>query len=364
MYMKGSGKQRKPIAFEMRTVAQENLPLPFVHYPGHYGIFFAFGASLIDTPVFCECSKGAISHYIADRLRVPSPLNSDKRRMFLMDSLSFPAAIVDVVESCGAEMSPNCAEAFQFQPSLCHQCNSAVPSYRWCHEMYGSPFVQNYGWYLEQNRLDLGIFQNWVDYNRCPEEIRELLLLDPNNFFEYQSQLRTQDAKKASELEKQFSRQCRQVHRIVENKVRARMGFRPVGSGSTGEAMLFQLVKRVFPGWAVHRCSRPEFLEGLELDVFLPEIAAAFEFQGQQHFQAINHWGGEDGLRALQQRDERKRKLCYKNGVILLEVRFDEKLTEECLRQQVAREAPSLVENMTKKSVPSQNGLCHAAKNS
>jgi hypothetical protein len=362
--MKRSGKQRKPIAFEMRTVAQENLPLPFVHYPGHYGTFFAFGASLIDTPVFCECSKGAISHYIADRLRVPSPRYSDKRRMFLMDSLSFPAAIVDAVETLGAEMSPTCAEAFQFQPGLCHQCNAAAPSYRWCHEMYGSPFVQNYGWYLKQHRLDLGIFQNWVDYNRCPEEIRELLLLDPNSFFECQSRLRTQDDKKAFKLEKLFSRQCRQVHRVVENKVRERMGFRPVGSGSTGETMLFQLVKKVFPGWAVHRCSRPEFLEGLELDVFLPEIATAFEFQGQQHFQAINHWGGEDGLRALQQRDERKRKLCNKHGVILLEVRFDEELTEACLRQQVAREAPSLVENMMKKSVPSPTGLRHEAQGS
>lgn len=328
---------KKPIAFEERTLAQENLPFSFVHYPGHYGTFIAFSATADGLPELCSCTEQAVINYTTHRLATKPAFYSDRRRMFLVDSFGFPISVVERLSSLHLEMSPQCIEAIPFRPGLCHCCNGAVPSYRWCHEMYGSPFKQTYGWYLRQLRAELGIFD--LNFNRelCPDEIRELLIIDPATFVECSARLQADDPKAAEKFQKDFSRQTRQVDRVIENIVRERFGFRPMGSGSTGESILFQIVKRVFPGEAVHRCSRPPFLQGLELDIFLPAHSLAFEFQGEQHYEPVDHWGGDEGLRKLLERDQRKRELCDAHGVKLIEVRFDDPLSEnhvrECIEQ-------------------------------
>ena len=219
-------------------------------------------------------------------------------------------------------------------PTKCF-CNGAVPSYRWCHEMYGSPFKQTYGWYLQQMRVELGVFDHAVNFNLCPDEIHDLLAIDPNTFIQRHTQLLAADLDAGRKFYKDFTRQTRQVDRVIENLVREQFGFRPMGSGSTGESILFQIVKRIFPREPVYRCSRPDFLEGLELDVFLPRLSLAFEFQGQQHYEPVEHWGGIDGLQNLRKRDKRKRTLCKKHGVDLIEIRFDDTLTEGHIRAQI-----------------------------
>lgn len=325
----------KPIAFEKRTVAQEDLPLPFVNYPGHYGTFIAFSDTPDGTPTLCDCTRSAIENYITDRCRTKPLLNSDRRRMFVVDSLAFPLSVVDWVSSRQLEMSPSCIDVIEFGRGLCHCCNRAVPSYRWCHEMYGSPFKQTYGWYVSQRRFEIGVFDHRIDYQICPDEICELLIIDPNTFIEKHTEMQAIDVLAAEKFYKDFSRQTRQVDRVIEDMVRERFDFRPMGSGSTGESILFQIVKRIFPGEPIHRCSRPDFLDGLELDVFLPQRSLAFEFQGQQHYDPVEHWGGDDGLTDLRERDERKRKACSAQGIDLIEVRFDEPLTEAELRARI-----------------------------
>jgi len=201
--------------------------------------------------------------------------------------------------------------------------------------MYGSPFKQTYGWYLQQRKLESGIFEDAVDYEICTDELRDLLIIDPNTFIERYSQLQMTSPVAARQLYQEFTRQSRQIDRVIENTVRERFGFRPMGSGSTGESILFEIVKRIFPCEAIHRCSRPDFMQGLEFDVFLPGRRLAFEFQGQQHYEPVEHWGGIGALRDLRERDKRKRRLCKKRGVNLVEIRFDEALTEKHVRERI-----------------------------
>ncbi|MFH1486312.1 MAG: hypothetical protein ABIH46_09595, partial [Chloroflexota bacterium] len=47
-----------------------------------------------------------------------------------------------------------------------------------------------------------------------------------------------------------------------------------------------------------------------------------------QHYHAIKAWGGEAGLRALQERDRRKAALCDDMGITLIEVNYTEPLSE------------------------------------
>lgn len=63
---------------------------------------------------------------------------------------------------------------------------------------------------------------------------------------------------------------------------------------------------------------RPDFLKPLSLDFYLPDYNLAIEAQGIQHFKPLKHWGGEDALRKMQERDERKLKLCQEHGVKIL----------------------------------------------
>ena len=54
------------------------------------------------------------------------------------------------------------------------------------------------------------------------------------------------------------------------------------------------------------------------LDFYLPEYKIAIECQGEQHFEPIKHFGGENKYKLQQERDKRKKQLCKENGIDLL----------------------------------------------
>jgi hypothetical protein len=75
----------------------------------------------------------------------------------------------------------------------------------------------------------------------------------------------------------------------------------------------------------------------MRLDIFLPELALAIEYQGQQHYQPVTAFGGEEGHARLRERDAEKRRLCRENGVNLVDVRYDAPLTAPAIRQRLRR---------------------------
>ena len=57
----------------------------------------------------------------------------------------------------------------------------------------------------------------------------------------------------------------------------------------------------------------------VELDIFVPNLALAFEYQGEQHYQANWYLGDRT---AAHKRDKEKRALCKEYGITLIEVPF------------------------------------------
>jgi hypothetical protein len=143
--------ERKEIAYRDNTITKENLPFPIVLYPGFYGAFFGFRQREDSPIVLCSCAKEAIENYLRFRLSKPIPPNTDPGRMFALDSMYFPRALIDTLMKRGVQNNYEVMNYLVFESNLCHECNGVVPKYRYCHEMYGGAFKQNYGRYI--NRL-------------------------------------------------------------------------------------------------------------------------------------------------------------------------------------------------------------------
>ena len=103
------------------------------------------------------------------------------------------------------------------------------------------------------------------------------------------------------------------------------------------EDELYQLISRLFPTRTIRREASPDWLGRLRLDIYLPELAFAVEHQGEQHYRPIKAFGGDKALAQLRERDRRKRMLCRKNGVTVVDVRFDDQLTIGSLRPRLSR---------------------------
>ncbi len=114
---------------------------------------------------------------------------------------------------------------------------------------------------------------------------------------------------------------CADLTREAENAVRDDGGIPRVGEGWLGETRLFYEIKDAFSEHLVVRHARPKFLRQQHLDVFIPELMVALEYQGTQHDRPVEFFGGAEAFQRTQERDSRKRRLCEANGVRLIEVR-------------------------------------------
>ncbi len=60
----------------------------------------------------------------------------------------------------------------------------------------------------------------------------------------------------------------------------------------------------------------------LPFDFYLPSHRVAIEFDGIQHFQPIEYWGGIPKLEATQRRDAIKTAYCIANSIRLLRIKY------------------------------------------
>jgi len=58
----------------------------------------------------------------------------------------------------------------------------------------------------------------------------------------------------------------------------------------------------------------------IELDIFIPELSLAFEYNGEQHYKFVPIYNQE--LQKIQQRDQFKQMICKDNGITLITIPF------------------------------------------
>ena len=125
---------------------------------------------------------------------------------------------------------------------------------------------------------------------------------------------------------------CSNLLREAENRVRNNMGLHKIGEGYVRETELYYKLKTQFLDLSVVHHGKPKFLGKQHFDIWFPKVKIAVEYQGLQHDQPVDFFGGQEAFKANQKRDQQKRKKCKDNGVHLIEVRpnyqFEEVICE------------------------------------
>lgn len=325
------------------------LPLPFVQYPPHYGAFHGYGSTRSGPFYLCRCQESAIENFV----RLPRPKYPFDESNPAYESRSpwngyVPPFLQDTPPA------PHEIQDLPFRERLCHRCHLVPPTLRWAVEMYAGQFMQYYGWYVRQAYFRLG-FSPYIgphlDDTAPPELVKLKLASDqareaffaeqervlemvhspdrtdiPGDEATYWHNVRYEDAAEMIRFRRAASKTRNAFRNAIENVARKEFGQRAVGERWVSETQLYQIVVALLPGEEVRRHERPEWLEGLELDIWVPSRRLGIEYQGQQHFKPIEAWGGISALKDLQARDKRKRSLCENLGIILVEVDYTEPL--------------------------------------
>lgn len=105
------------------------------------------------------------------------------------------------------------------------------------------------------------------------------------------------------------------------------------------EQLMFQLITQMFPKKPVYYQYRADFLKQgnsqLSYDVFIPSLHLAFEYQGKQHFEPIDFFGGKDGFEKQQWRDKQKLKLSIENHITLVYINYWDDLNVQLIQQRI-----------------------------
>lgn len=320
------------------NVDYEDLPLPYVHFPeSGLGSFIGFSND-IDTEIyFCECQRKSIENYIQLR-ELPSHIQYVGSRSNPLGSESFPL----IVSEQSREWTTPIINHLKFRKGLCFRCNNLVPKRNFSE--CGTEFTKKYGWYIMEEYFNLGIdilrevilpkysnlditglMKDYFDTSRQLHKKIKQILLNPN----------IPEEDKKEQIKNLNHCRCPDHRRLVENKVREDMGFRKIGDGWVSETMLYNIIAKIFPKDNIIRHFRPQWLDKLELDIYLPERKLGFEYQGIQHYKPIEYWGGEYGFKVVQEHDKRKKELCVENNVTLICVDYDEPLEETHIRNRI-----------------------------
>ncbi|MBU4480557.1 hypothetical protein KKG48_03920 [Patescibacteria group bacterium] len=145
----------------------------------------------------------------------------------------------------------------------------------------------------------------------------------------YEIDLLRKNLNLAKDLGNPFIELVEEILREAENLLRENHGLPRIGEGWISEMQLYNLVKTIFPEAQHH--GTPDWLKPQHLDVFVPSKKLAFEYQGRQHFEPLDFFGGEESFGRTKRLDRRKMQKCKSNGALLIYWRYDEPINREVL---------------------------------
>lgn len=122
--------------------------------------------------------------------------------------------------------------------------------------------------------------------------------------------------------------------------------IRPVNKW-VSEELVYRLTKKLYKDYAVVYQHRPFFLRSalggqMSYDVFISGLNIAIEYQGRQHFEPVDFFGGAEAFKKLKKRDEEKAILSRKNGIKLVYINYWEEICPELIEERVGVKGNSI----------------------
>lgn len=306
----------------------ENLPLPVALYPEHYGIYIAFKKSIEDPKIYlCDCCKVGLENYLKIVLNNDGSMKTDSYGYNnLIRDYYFPKEFFDYYFTSTLPLE-ELLHRIQYLPHICHRCNKLTPKYSYCIPMYGSKFIQHFGWYVNQNYFNHGIFEETISKDLIPFDL-------------YENVIRIEafkDLPQTENIQKKITNELNVIKDYCENEVRIDTGYKQKGQGWVSETLLYHLVKKLYPKQTIYFHYRPDFLDGLELDIFIKEKNIAIEYQGRQHFEPIEFFGGKESFIKQQKNDNKKLNICKSLKIPLIYFDYKDDLSEELVQKRLSK---------------------------
>lgn len=176
---------------------------------------------------------------------------------------------------------------YSFKENICHMCRNINSDLFYCSPMYCSSFKVKYGAYI-----------------------------------------------KKIEIERSLDK------REAENMVREMKGVAKIGERWINETLLFNYIDLLFPNYKVHREASPSWLGNQRLDIFIPDLGIAIEYQGEQHFKSVELFGGKEGLQKTKERDIDKLLKCKNNKIDLIYFTYKDDLSEKLVQLRLKKYLP------------------------
>jgi len=229
---------------------------------------------------FCKCFESAIRKKVGRLRAVAGGYVDDGEYLASKEYMELPEYVKKYVSEHGngAVVHEHVARAINansFKEAICHLCTKTNSDLFYCSPMYGSAFKVKYGAYIKNVEIDRGLDE-----------------------------------------------------REAENIVRQEKGVAKIGEKWINETLLFNYIDILFPEYIVEREASPPWLGKQRLDIYISEIGLAVEYQGEQHFKAIDMFGGKEGLKIARARDKEKLSKCIANNVSLVYFSYRDDLSE------------------------------------
>ena len=108
------------------------------------------------------------------------------------------------------------------------------------------------------------------------------------------------------------------------------------------EELVYKLCKKIYKGHKVIYQHRPFFLHTekggqMSYDIFISGLNVAIEYQGKQHFEPVDFFGGEEGYKKTVERDKLKRKLSEENGIKLVYINYWEDVSIDLIKEKIEK---------------------------
>jgi|AntRauTorckE6833_2_1112554.scaffolds.fasta_scaffold00627_7 hypothetical protein len=115
------------------------------------------------------------------------------------------------------------------------------------------------------------------------------------------------------------------IVREAENEIRDENNKYKIGGRWLSENNVYETLRKKLPKDT--RIIREKWISirgAKRLDFYLPDHKLAIEYNGIQHYEPIEFFGGKKGLKARQESDSLKKKYCKERNILLKVIKYDE----------------------------------------